>query len=257
MRALSARDEYIANFEPRIYLAECYPEPDAEYRFGIRFMIRALRTMPTGLLILEFGGGPTLYTVAVLAPQAREIHFCDYVPANLAEVQRWLDQAADAFDWQPFIELILEEEGQPATSEAIADRIADMRRKVTRLTTCDACASAPLGHNTIEYDLVIARDCTDVAATTVAEWMQIVDNISSLVAPGGWLLISITTGTTINTEGQKVFSCVDLSDEDIYHGYLNAGYDPDTFYLNKITIPIGREYSGATSAIARKRNSSS
>ena len=65
-------------------------------------------------------------------------------------------------------------------------------------------------------------------------------------------LIGVTTGASTNTVGQKNFPCVDLTDEDIYQGYMAAGYDPDTFRLDKRVLPDGREYSGLTGAIARK-----
>jgi hypothetical protein len=250
-----SRDEYITAFIPKEYLDD-YGEPDDEGIFTVRFMITALRDIPTGLLALEFGGGPVLYSVAALVPHAREIHFCDYLAANLDEVRRWLDNKSDAFDWTPYIKLVLEEEGGPTTPGAIAHRAVEMRRKVTHLAVCDALARAPLGQNASQYDLVVAHNCTDVAAATVPEWMQIMRNISTLVRPGGWLLITVTTGavtnTFVNTPHQKSFPCVDLSDEEIYRGYLVAGYDPDTFRLEKLAIPAGREYSGLSSAIARK-----
>ncbi len=250
-----SKDEYIAVFDPKEYLDD-YGEPDEEGIFTLRFMIKVLRDMPTGLLALEFGGGPVLYSVATLVPRAREIHFCDYLAANLDEVQHWLDGETDAFDWTPYIKLVLEEEGEPATPEAVAQRAADMRRKVTRLSICDALDSAPLGQNAPQYDLVVAHHCTDVAAATVPEWMRIMRNISTLVKPGGWLLVSVTTGastnTFVNTVDQKSFPCVDLSDEAFYRGFMVAGCDPDTYRFDKLAVPADREYTGLTSAIARK-----
>ncbi len=255
MGTSESKEEYIAAFDTQEYL-EDYAQPDQEVLFTIRFMIQVLREMPSDLLALEFGGGPVLYSAATMAPWVREIHFCDYLPANLDAVQRWLDNQADAFDWRPHLKLILEEEGQAATPMAIARRAAELRRKITRLPVCDALASTPLGQSSSQYDLLVAHHCTDVAAATVSEWLQIMRNISSLIAPGGWLLISVTTGassdTFINTVDQKSFPCVDLSDEEICRGYIAAGCNLDTFRLDKLAVPEGREYSGLTVAIARK-----
>jgi hypothetical protein len=93
-----------------------------------------------------------------------------------------------------------------------------------------------------------------VAADTVSEWMQIMRNISTLVAPGGWLFISVSTGTTLNTVGSRVFNCVDLTNEEIHRGYIAAGFDPDSFHLDSATAPAKYEYTGVTHAIARKLN---
>ncbi len=244
--------EYTTAFDPIEYLNECYPKPDIEYRLTIQLMVDALGNVPDGLLALEFGGGPTLYSVAVLAERMREIHFCDYVSENLDEVQRWLNNDSNAFNWDPFIKVFLKERRLPATAAAIAQHVAKMRRKVTAVTRCDALSNTPLGPNATHYDLVIAQNCTDVAAATISEWMQIMHNINTLVAPGGWLLVGVTTGATINSVGQKSFPCVNLSNEDIYQGYLDTGYDPETFWLDTRTISGTQEYSGLTCAIARK-----
>jgi hypothetical protein len=208
--------------------------------------------MPSDLLTLEFGGGPTLFAVATLAPQAREIHFCDYVTASLDEVRHWLAGGPDAFDWSPYIRLTLEIEGQPTTPAVVAERRAEMRRKVTRLSRCDALSDTPLDQCDRQYDLVLAQTVTDTAASNVAEWMQIMSNIGTLVAPGGWFLISVLTGTRAYVVGEKQFPYVDLSDEDIYRGYIAAGFDPTAFYLERIDAPTGRGYAGVASATARK-----
>ncbi len=253
MNTPKTEDKYTLEFDPKEYLNEYYlVEPEIEDKFVVEFMVKALRDMPPDLLILEFGAGPTLFAVAALAPQACEIHFCDYVAASLNEVQRWLDNEADAFNWDPYIKLALEKEGRPTTPQAVAHRAAEMRRKVTRLTTCDALSSAPLGQNTTQYDLVVAQAVTETVASSVSEWMQIIRNISTLVASGGWLLISVTTDTSGYIVGQKYFPCVDLSDEDIYRGYIAAGYDPDTFRFEKLNAPGERGYTSLASATARK-----
>jgi hypothetical protein len=252
-----SKADYAAVFDPKEYLTD-YAQLDEEVVFTIRFMVRALRVLPPNSLILEFGGGPVLYAVATTVPHAREIHFCDYLPANLNEIQRWLDDQLDAHDWTPYLNLVLEleEEGRPASPTAIKQRAAAMRRKVTRISICDALAEAPLGQNVPQYELVVANYCTDVAAATVSEWMQIMRNISTLVKPGGWLLVSVTTGATtntfVNTPDQKSFPCVDLRDEDICQGFLVAGCDPETFRFDKLAVPTGREYSGLVTAMARK-----
>ncbi len=246
-------DKYTLEFDPKEYLNQYYLiEPDIEDRFVVEFMVKALRKMPPDLLTLEFGGGPTLFAVATLAPQSREIHFCDYVTASLDEVRCWLADDPNAFDWTSYIRLSLEIEGQPTTPAAIAERRADMRRKVTRLSHCDALSDTPLGQCKLQYDLVVAQTVTDTAARNVPEWMQIMRNIGTVVAPGGWFLISVLTGTRDYVIGEKRFPYVDLSDEDIYRGYVAAGFDPETFYLERIDTPTGRSYAGVASATARK-----
>jgi len=248
---LPTRQDFEHTFDPKSYLDEYFNGLDDEDRFTTQFIVSALRKMPKGLVAHEFGGGPTLYSVAALAARAREIHFSDCVQANLDQVQRWLNDEPDAFDWRPYIELTLEAEGTPATPAAVARRAADMRRRVTRLMICDAQAALPLGE-TIKYDLVAAHHCTDVAATNVAEWIQVLRNVSTLIVPGGWLLVSVTTGAGLYTVGQNKFRCVDLTPEDVYQGYVAAGYDSRSLHMETKVVPDGREYSGIVMAVGRQ-----
>lgn len=251
---MTTHSDYVATFDPKEYLKNFYVEPDPEDRFVIRFMVNALQKMSSNLQILELGGGPTLFAVATLAPKAHQIHFCDYVPANLKEVQRWLDNNDNAFNWHPYIEMVLEEEGKLVTPQAVEERAAEMRKKVTWLTNCNAAAPEPLGQNVEKkYNLVVAQASTDVAANTVKEWMQIISNISNtLLSPGGWLLISVITGTSGYTVGQERFHCLHLTNDDIYQGYMAAGFNPDTFQLETMSTSGDREYFGISTAVAQK-----
>lgn len=245
------REGFESTFDPKTYL-DYFRELDDEDKFALGFMASALRMMPNGLLVHEFGGGPVLYSVAALAAKAREIHFSDCVQANLAEVERWLKDEQDAFDWRPHIRLALEMEGSVATPKAVAQRAAKMRRLVTRLMICDAQARAPLGDICVQYGLVAAHHCTDVAATDFAEWVQVLRNISTLIAPGGWLLVSVTTGAHLYAVSDVVFRCADLTPDQVRQGYVAAGYAPESFRM-EIRVPTHeREYSGVVMAVARK-----
>ena len=249
-------NNYTANFNPREYLNEYYlVEPEIEDISVVRFMVEFLRDMPSGLLTLEFGGGPTLFAEAALAPKSKEIHFCDYVAASLNEIRLWLDNDPKAFNWDSYIKLALEEENAPTTPQAIAQRAAEMRRKITLLMACDALADAPLGReNTVQYDLVVAQAVTETVSSSVSEWIRVIQNISTLVTPGGWLLISVLTGTAGYYIGDKLFSCVDLTDDDIRQGYRAAGYNLNTLRLEKLAAPGPRGYSGLTNAVARRKD---
>jgi len=245
---------YQTDFEPREYLSRFYNQPDPEDRFTIKFMVETLRTMPPNLHVLELGGGPPLFVVATVAPYAKEIHFCDYAETNLHEVKLWLNKDPNAFNWHPYIQMVLEEEGTAVTPQTIAKRAAQMRKKVTRFVICDAAANEPLGECVDQpYDLVVAQASTDAAAKTVPEWQSIIHNIAhKLIKPGGWLLISVITGTKGYIVGDTCFEVPPLTDVDIYDGFIAAGFNPDTFQLKTMNTSGDREYFGISTAVAQK-----
>lgn len=248
----TARD-FNQYFDPKEYLRDMFNAPDDEDRFSLSFMVRVLDSLPDNLVIHEFGGGPTMYSVAALARKAQEIHFSDVVDASLDEVRAWLDGNPNAHDWDPYLALTLETEGVPATEATVAERAMRMRESVTRLMRCDAQRNSPIELKGMHYDLVAAHHCTDVAATNVKEWQQVIKNVSTIVRPGGWLILSVTTGTRTYEVGEVTFECVNLSKQDIQEGLLVAGYRRDSIIVESYEIEHSREYSGITSAFARKR----
>jgi hypothetical protein len=247
-------DDFNRHFDPRAYLVEMFSEPDDEDHFSISFITRALRTLPDELLVHEFGGGPTLYSVAALAARAREIHFSDVVEASLREVGLWLQDDPNAHDWNAYIALALEAEGLPATPGAIEARAARMRQVVSELMRCDGQAASPIALKNIQYDLVSAHHCTDVAASTVAEWGQVIRNLTGLIRPGGWLMLSITTGANTYQVGEVTFECVNLSQQDI-HDVLSAnGYRTESTILETYHVKVPREYSGIVCVLAQQKD---
>jgi hypothetical protein len=246
------RNDFNQFFDPRAYLDENFKAVDDEDKFTVQFIVSALKPVEDQLAIHEFGGGPALYSVAALVAKAREIHFSDAVEANLREVETWIKARPGAFNWENHVRLALEVEGLPADQDAVHNRELEMRRLITRVMVCDAQAPNPLEPYHFTYDLVAAHHCTDVAATNVIEWFQVIKNVSTLVRPGGYLLLSVTTGSTVYTVGDKVFRCVDLSPSEIERGYQLSGYDPGSIKIKTHQNELKREYSGIIMAIARK-----
>lgn len=246
-------DGFNRHFDPKAYLKEMFQAPDEEDQFSISFIVRALHSLPDHLFIHEFGGGPTLYSVAALAAKAREIHFSDVVDANLREVDAWLKSKPDTHDWNPYLALALEASGVPVTEVTVAERAALMRKVVTQLMRCDAQKNPPIDLDKTQYDLVTAHHCTDVAATSVEEWIRVIQNITDIVRPGGWLMLSVTTGARTYEVGDVIFECVNLTEEEIQNGLLGTGYREESIVLESYQIEHPHEYSGIIMALARRR----
>ena len=239
------------HFDPKKYLFEMFSAPDDEDRFGLTFMARVLKSLPDDLFVHEFGGGPTLYSVAALAPKAREIHFSDVVDASLHEVDLWLKNHEGAHNWDSYLALALEAEGQTVSETRIKERAELIRSRVSQLMRCDAQSTSPIGMQDMQYDLVTAHHCTDVAATTVEEWIQVLKNVTKIVHPGGWLMLSVTTGARTYQVGDVIFQCVSLSPEDIRVGFHLAGYQANSIILETYELEGSQEYSGIVMAIAQ------
>ena len=245
-------DEFNRHFDPKAYLKEMFLAPDDEDQFSISFIVKAINSLPDRLFIHEFGGGPTLYSVAALAAKAREIHFSDVVDANLREVDAWLKGKPDVHDWNPYIALALGAEGMPITEANINERAALMRKVVRQLMHCDAQRNSPIDLEKVQYGLVTAHHCTDVAATTVQEWIGVIKNVTNIVRHGGWLMLSVTTGARTYEVGDVIFKCVNLTKDDVRNGLLAAGYRKESITLESYEVEHPQEYSGIIMALARR-----
>ena len=107
----------------RAYLTDYYASVEPDEQRTIAFFIDALRKAKPGEPVLFFGVGPTLHHVFAAAPIASEIHLTDYLPGNLAEIERWMENRAGAHDWRPFVRYTLQCEGLRRTERG-ADKCA-------------------------------------------------------------------------------------------------------------------------------------
>src|SRR5690242_10492714 len=144
----SADIEYASwsEWEPKDYLSEYYNEVMPDERFAMEFLVESLCKMPSVPVALDFGAGPTVHHIFPLAPKVAEIHLAEYLPANRAEIEKWLARYDDAHDWHAFALETLRLEGYSApTSADVAAREQKTRTRITRILPADAGNTDPLG----------------------------------------------------------------------------------------------------------------
>ncbi len=205
-----------ASFEtewtPRDYLADYYMEVEPDELETIAFFVDAVRESEAGHPVLFFGVGPTLHHVFLAAVSASELHLGDYLPANLAEIQRWIDREPGAHDWRPFVRYTLQCEGVVApTEEQVARREELTRSKITRLVHVDGRVPAPVDSC---YATVISGYCADSATRDHASWLPFMQHIMDRVRPGGlFITAALRHSRGYDVGGRRYPSaCVDEHD---------------------------------------------
>ena len=111
---LRSKAEYQQLFDPKVFLRKKFtPLPsgeisDEEYQawylqvyHQFFSLIRGERD-PETVRMLEFAGGPSVFSLISAAPCVKEIVFSEFLDTNRAELQLWLDKSKDGFDWKPF-----------------------------------------------------------------------------------------------------------------------------------------------------------
>jgi NNMT/PNMT/TEMT family len=233
---------------PQAYLADYYRVIEPDERETIAFFAEAMKAAPACEAILVFGTGPTLHHVFLAAPKASEIHLADYLPANLAEIERWRRRDPGAHDWRAFVRFTLECEGlRDPTDEDVARREALTRSKITRLLQVDARRPVPLEQR---YATVISAYCADSATDDRAIWETLMANITSLVRPDGLFITAALRRCRSYLVGDKRFPSANVDEHDLRR-VLAPGFSPRV-HVRHLQGHEAQGYSGIVLADAQR-----
>jgi hypothetical protein len=242
-----------ADWVPGEYLEDYYAVVEPDEIETIAFFTGAIRETRPHAPILFFGTGPTLHHVFLSADRASEIHLADYLPQNLAEIDRWLRRDAGAHDWRPFVRYTLQCEGLDAPTEAqLAEREELTRAKVTRLLQADAGDREPLDER---YGTVVSAYCADSATADRATWESYMRHISGLVEPGGLFITAALRRSRSYLVGGKQFPSAHVDEHD-----LRAVLEPDfdcAIEVREVPEHARLGYAGIVLATARRRRPAS
>jgi NNMT/PNMT/TEMT family len=242
-----------ADWVPAEYLEDYYAVVEPDEVETIAFFADAIRGTRPQEPILFFGTGPTLHHVFLSADRASEIHLADYLPQNLAEIERWLRRDADAHDWRPFVRYTLQCEGLDTPTEAQLARREDLTRaKVTRLLQADAGDREPLGER---YATVVSAYCADSATADRAVWEAYTRHIAGLVEPGGVFITAALRRSRSYLVGGKPFPSANVDEHD-----LRAVLEPEfdcSIEVREVPDHARLGSSGIVLATARRRRPAS
>jgi hypothetical protein len=187
-----------AIFRPQDYLAEFYEgDVSPANKALLRFYARAYEDLG-GRSLLEFGGGPTIYSLITAARTAGWIHFCDYNADSLGEVNKWLREDCSAFDWSSLIRCALSCENgskELPSEEDVRSRQRLIRQRIRTLSRCDVFADDPLlGSFRGPYGAVAQTFCLDCLNDPILdkrEWFRLNQKLANLVDKDG-LFVSVS-----------------------------------------------------------------
>ncbi len=224
-------------FEAQNYLAEYYAAIGPENLELLKFFAEAYRDVPADSVMLEFSGGPTLYSLISAANAVSEIHFSDFLPQNLAEINRWVSGIRSTDLWDRYFEQALRcERRQDVTPEAIQQRMDLLRQKITHLLFCDAFSATPLKDNHRQtYDVVAANFVAESITETMDQWQSVVGNICSTLRPGGTLIMTALQGANYYSVSDRNYSAVSITEMDLVQALIKAGFRPNSMLIKTIS----------------------
>lgn len=205
-----------SSWVPAEYLAEYYQRLESDEHHAIRYFVEATRGI-TAERCLCFGCGPTLHHVFATAPHARKIFLSDYLPENLAELERFRQRDAGAHDWRPFIRYTLQcELGRDPSDTEVSEREELTRARLAGLLHGDASQADPLGAELRgSFDLVLSPFCADSITDDHGTWHDYCRNIASLVSPGGHFLTAALRACARYRVGPRWFPSANVDELDL------------------------------------------
>ena len=240
-------------FDGTEYLKEFYGE---KYMYMRHFMLRCnhevFKSLPSGLNVLEYGSGPSVYLTISAATKASKIVLSDYGELNRNILRRWLDNESGAYDWSPFFRYVVQDlEGKGADLEEVMERQALVRKLVEDVVPCDVTRDPPI-HASYdrEYDVVISSLCVCCASQNEEEYCRNYSNLSKLVKPGGTLmsldLEAERCETEVYTVGNDQFVSLGIKSSLAEKAFKEAGFTDVSIQRCEFSARLKAKHSGKT-----------
>ena len=205
---------------------------------------------------LEYGCGPTLHRAIATSAYAFRIDMADWLADNLVFVREWLQTDREESDWSRFTRYILACEGEPdADRPRIARREAQTRKCVRGLYVSDARWHDPLGpERRAFYDLIVSGFCLDAVSSDRGVWRACMQNVLTMLAPGGTVVMHALHDCTAYKVGERMFPGAGVTVDTMAESLLENGMSRASIDVQIIPCPTNAVYgySGILTASARK-----
>jgi len=231
--ATASADAYHSVWNPSEYLKQYYSLPqlaedDAHLMRTLTGWLRDTnRLYPTAI---DIGCGPTIHNTFAIAPYVETIDLADYLPSNLAEARKWLDNDPAAHHWDALFQGVLNC-GGGGDLEMMKNLY---RARLRQLLHCDLKRSQPLDTPT-QYDLVTSFFCVECITPDKEEWKQMMSRLFSLVKPGGSVFLAVVRNASQYAVLGQWIPAVPIIESDLEsvlqeNGFVQESIQIDTFW---------------------------
>ncbi|KAM4691841.1 nicotinamide N-methyltransferase-like [Rhinophrynus dorsalis] len=261
MQSFNRKEDFQKWFNPKIYLDTfMHLEPGTIGNTFVTFFLKQLADIfnsgkVKGKTLIDIGAGPCIYQQLSACEAFKEIIVTDLIDRNREEYEKWLKKKPDAFDWSKVVKHVCRLEGDRKTW---TEKEEQLRKTITKVLKCDVLQRNPVDPVVLpQVDCVLCSLCLEGASKDFETYIAVLKNITSLLKPGGHLVMCGTLGCTFYTVGKVRFTPL-TTNEEFLRGALNvAGYDIERLEFS--VKPEGyvsdtADYSAYFVVQAKKRN---
>lgn len=177
------------------YLKSCYPElPFHDEKLILEFLVSEVHKVVGASRLLEMGCGPTVSHAIPFVPHVDSIVLSDYLESNLNHIKEWVANPETGHQWSLHTAYVLQLEKGKATSTTVKEREDLFRKKLKTIIVGDLLSKRPI-RSVQKFPVVSCFYATEQAASDEAEWLDVMQNLSSLILPGGHLFLACVHDT--------------------------------------------------------------
>ncbi|KAE8592176.1 hypothetical protein XENTR_v10018674 [Xenopus tropicalis] len=224
---------YEKQFDPRLYLETYFHLGSGSLADDfLRFTLGNFHKTFTegdvkGTTLIDIGTAPSIYQLLSACEYFQDITVTWYTNRELQELQKWLNKDSGAFDWSSVVKHVWELEGKRGMLEEKEEKL---RGKIKQVLLCDVSKSNPLEPVMLpKVDCLISTVCLEAACRNYDSYKTALKNLSTLLKPGGHLLMAGDLGANYYEVGSnKVFSLP------VNEAFLRKAVNESGYVVNKL-----------------------
>nr|XP_058903442.1 phenylethanolamine N-methyltransferase isoform X2 [Kogia breviceps] len=207
-------------FEPRAYLRNNYAPPRGDLGSPDGVGPWKLRC-----LAQTFATGPTIYQLLSACAHFEDITMTDFLEVNRQELGLWLRDEPGAFDWSVYSQHVCLIEGK---GESCQEKECQLRARVKRILPIDVHQPQPLGAGSLAplpADALVSAFCLEAVSPDLASFQRALDHITTLLRPGGHLLLIGALEESWYLAGAARLAVVPVREEEVREALVRSGYE--------------------------------
>ncbi|XP_033728466.1 nicotinamide N-methyltransferase-like [Pecten maximus] len=216
--------EDYAKFDPEWYLDNYIGTEEASInmRLDLNIYHRFFSQNPIrGKRLLDVGTGPSIHTVISASNHVDEIFLSDYTSQNRQYLEKWRSGKID--HPKMMIDYVSSLDGRTVTAE---EREKEIRQKVKGIVPIDVTSQQPLGsdYDGAPFDIIVTSYCFEAAVSNVAEYKSCIENVSTLLKKGGYLVLAACLEGGLYQVGEYNYRTINISRKQIDSAMAETGY---------------------------------
>ncbi|XP_068119868.1 nicotinamide N-methyltransferase-like [Hyperolius riggenbachi] len=237
MSDFSSQEEYQKHFDPKTYLAMYFTMTiNSKENQYLQFVLPHLAQIfnsgeVKGDTLIDIGTGPTIYQLLSACEAFKNITVSDLADRNREEFKAWLTNEPGAFDWSPVVKHVCQLEGDKISW---TEKEAHLRKSIKQVLRCDVLKCNPMDPVVLsQADCLLSTVCLETACKDLETQVTALKNISTLLKPGGHLVIVFTLECPYYMVGDVKFSYLFMTEACVRESLSKAGYVIEKFEMSK------------------------